>query len=120
VAADADRLNLALTNLIDNAIAHTPAGGTITLAAEPATDGQVTLAVADNGVGIPPEHLPHVFERFFRVPGLSAEGGTGLGLSIVKEIVEAHHGQVTCESEPGRGTTFRITLPAWADGGASR
>jgi signal transduction histidine kinase len=120
VAADADRLSLALTNLIDNAITYTPAGGTVMLTAEPAADGRVTLSVADTGVGIPPEHLPHVFERFFRVPGQSAEGGTGLGLSIVKEIVEAHHGEVTCESEPGKGTTFRVTLPAWADGEASR
>lgn len=120
IAADPDRLSLALTYLIDNAITYTPAGGTITLTAEPAADGQVTLGVVDTGVGIPPEHLPHVFERFFRVPGQSAEGGTGLGLSIVKEIVDAHHGRVTCESELGRGTTFRVTLPAWGDGEAGQ
>jgi two-component system, NtrC family, sensor histidine kinase KinB len=117
VAADPDRLDLALANLLDNAITYTPAGGTITLTAEPTADGRVTLSVADTGIGIPAEHLPHVFERFFRVPGQSAEGGTGLGLSIVKEIVDAHHGEVTCESEPGRGTVFYITLPVWTEGG---
>ena len=70
------------------------------------------LTVADTGVGIPPEYLPHVFDRFFRIPGQSEEAGTGLGLAIVKEIVTAHGGEITCESEPGKGTTFRITLPA--------
>ena len=65
-------------------------------------------------MGIPAEYLPHVFDRFFRVPGQSDEGGTGLGLAIVKEIVAAHGGEITCESEPGKGTTFRVTLPAWA------
>jgi signal transduction histidine kinase len=80
----------------------------------------VVLTVADTGVGIPPEYLPHVFDRFFRIPGQSDEAGTGLGLAIVKEIVTAHGGDVTCESEPGRGTTFRIALPVWAgtDGGS--
>jgi signal transduction histidine kinase/HAMP domain-containing protein len=115
VAANPDRLGLALANLVDNAITYTPAGGTVTLTAEPAPDGRVVLSVADTGVGIPPEDLPHVFERFFRVPGQSAEGGTGLGLAIVKEIADTHHGEVSCESEPGHGTVFRITLPAWAD-----
>jgi NtrC-family two-component system sensor histidine kinase KinB len=113
VAADPDRLALALGNLVDNAVTYTPTGGTITLSAA-AADGQVTLSVADTGVGIPAEHLPHVFDKFFRVPGQSAEGGTGLGLAIVKEIVEAHGGEVSCESTPGEGTTFRIALPAWA------
>src|SRR5262249_56949144 len=74
--------------------------------------GRVWLSVADTGVGIPPESLPHVFERFFRVPGQSKEGGTGLGLAIVREVVAAHGGEVTCESAPGRGTVFRLTLPA--------
>ena len=76
----------------------------------------MTLTVADTGVGIAVEHLPHVFDRFFRIPGQSEEGGTGLGLAIVKEIVAAHNGEVACESEPGQGTTFRMILPAW--GGA--
>ena len=80
----------------------------------------MTLAVADTGVGIPAEYLPHVFDRFFRIPGQSDETGTGLGLAIVKEIVAAHKGEVTCESEPGKGTTFRITLPTCDRGGGWR
>ena len=118
VAGDAERLSLALANLLDNAVTYTPAGGTVTLGAE-AVNGNIVLTVHDTGVGIPADHLPHVFEKFFRVPGHSVEGGTGLGLSIVKEIVTAHHGEVTCESQPGVGTTFRITLPAHVQGGTA-
>jgi signal transduction histidine kinase len=110
VAVDAERLGHALGNLLDNALAHTERGGRITLGANQA-DGAVVLSVADTGVGIPPEHLPHLFQRFSRVPGRPAEGGTGLGLAIVREIVTAHGGSVTCESRPGAGATFRITLP---------
>jgi signal transduction histidine kinase len=111
VAVDAERMGHALGNLLDNALAHTERGGRITLGAA-ASDGEVVLSVADTGVGIPPEHLPHLFERFSRVPGRSPEGGTGLGLAIVREIVAAHGGGITVESRPGEGTTFRITLPA--------
>ncbi|MDY3560416.1 ATP-binding protein [Gemmata sp. JC673] len=112
VVVDRDRFGQALGNLLNNAITYTPPGGTVALAAGTTTDGAVVLSVADTGVGIPPEHLAHVFDRFFRIPGQSEEGGTGLGLAIVKEVVVAHRGTVTCESEPGKGTTFRITLPA--------
>jgi two-component system, NtrC family, sensor histidine kinase KinB len=120
VAADEERLSLALANLVDNAVTYTPAGGKITLAADTLSGGaRVAISVSDTGVGIPAEHLPHVFDKFFRVPGQSAEGGTGLGLSIVKEIATAHHGDVTCESVPGVGTTFRIILPAFGGGGSS-
>jgi signal transduction histidine kinase len=114
VAVDVQRLEHALGNLLDNALAYTERGGRITLSAA-ADDGRVTLAVADTGVGIPPEHLPHVFERFFRIPGRGS-GGTGLGLAIVREIVTAHGGTVTCESRPGEGTVFRIRLPAVGPG----
>ena len=69
--------------------------------------------MADTGLGIPPEYLPHVFEKFFRVPGQSQGGGTGLGLAIVREIVTAHGGTITCDSQPGAGTMFRLTLPIW-------
>jgi signal transduction histidine kinase/HAMP domain-containing protein len=110
VAADAARIGTALGNLLDNALTYTDAGGRITLSAAAGPDG-VTLTVADTGCGIPPEHLPHVFEKFFRVPG-QTRGGTGLGLAIVREVVTAHGGSVTCESRPGEGTTFRLTLPA--------
>jgi signal transduction histidine kinase len=113
VAADAARLGNALGNLLDNALTYTDRGGKITLTAEAAGDG-VTLSVSDTGVGIPPEHLPHLFEKFFRVPGQSRGGGTGLGLAIVNEIVVAHGGTVSCESRAGAGTTFRITLPVAA------
>jgi signal transduction histidine kinase len=110
VRADAGQLGHALNNLLDNALTYTEPGGRVTLGAA-AVDGQVTLTVQDTGRGIPAEYLPHVFERFFRVPGQSAEGGTGLGLAIVREIVTAHGGTVTCESQPGAGTTFQLTLP---------
>src|SRR5581483_5041475 len=113
VAVDPDRIGQALGNLLTNAVTYTPPGGRVTLSAT-TTDNRVTLTVADTGVGIPAEYLPHVFERFFRIPGQSDESGTGLGLAIVKEIVAAHKGEVTCESEPGKGTTFRIALPALA------
>jgi PAS domain S-box-containing protein len=112
VAADRQRLGHALGNLLDNALTYTETGGRITLSAAAAGD-RVVISVADTGVGIPAEHLPHVFERFFRIPGRSQTGGTGLGLAIVHEIVAAHDGTITCESEPGKGTVFRITLPAW-------
>ncbi len=114
VAADADRLGHALDNLLVNAATYTDPGGRITLSARPAPGDRVELALSDTGVGIPPEHLPHVFDKFFRIPGQTRGQGTGLGLAIVKEVVAAQGGSVTCESEPGKGTTFRITLPAWA------
>jgi signal transduction histidine kinase/HAMP domain-containing protein len=113
VAADAARLGQALHNLLDNALGYTEHGGRITLSAAAAGDGRVRLTVSDTGVGIPPEALPQVFERFFRVPGQSKPQGTGLGLAIVREIVHAHGGEVACESQPGQGTSFHITLPVW-------
>jgi PAS domain S-box-containing protein len=112
VAADVPRLGHALQNLLDNALTYTNRGGRITLSAT-ATGDQVTLSVVDTGQGIPAEYLPRVFDRFFRIPGQSLGSGTGLGLAIVREIVTAHGGTVTCDSEPGHGTVFRITLPAW-------
>jgi signal transduction histidine kinase len=114
IAVDATRLNSALHNLLDNALAYTDRGGRITLAAK-STDDSVTLSVADTGVGIPAEYLPHVFEKFFRVPGQSRGNGTGLGLAIVHEIVTAQGGTIACESAPGQGTVFRITLPLATD-----
>jgi signal transduction histidine kinase len=110
VAVDVEHMGHALANLLDNALTHTERGGRITLGAN-RTDGTVVLSVADTGRGIPPEHLPHLFERFHRIPGQSQEAGTGLGLAIVRQIVTAHGGSITCESRPGEGATFRITLP---------
>lgn len=112
VTVDAQRLGHALGNLLDNALTYTDRGGKITLSAALLNE-QIELAVADTGVGISPEHLPHIFDRFSRIPGQSRGAGTGLGLAIVREIVIAHGGSVTCESEVGKGTTFRIRLPHW-------
>jgi signal transduction histidine kinase len=112
VAVDVEQFQHALQNLLDNALAHTPQGGRITLAAEPAHD-KVTFSVADTGSGIPPEHLAHVFDKYFRVPGDNVEGGSGLGLAIVREIVTAHGGNIACESRPGEETVFRISMPTW-------
>ena len=104
-----------LNNLLDNALTYTEAGGKVTLSARPGDDGRVQLTVSDTGIGIPADSVPHVFDRFFRVPSRGQNPGTGLGLAIVREIVTAHHGDIVCESEPGRGTTFRITLPRWKE-----
>jgi PAS domain S-box-containing protein len=110
LAVDATRLGHALRNLLDNALTYTDRGGRITLSASADSDA-VVLSVADTGIGIPAEHVPHVFEKFFRVPGQSRGTGTGLGLAIVNEIVAAHGGTIACESRPGAGTTFHIRLP---------
>jgi signal transduction histidine kinase len=118
IAADEQRLAQALSNLIDNALAYTPEGGRVTLSAERAGE-RVRLSVADTGPGIPPEHLPHVFTRFFRVPGHSPPWGTGLGLAIVREIVTAMGGEATCESRPGEGATFHLALPVWTEKGVT-
>jgi signal transduction histidine kinase/HAMP domain-containing protein len=112
VAADATVLGHALHNLLDNALKHTTRGGKISLTAAPA-DGLVAISISDTGGGIPPESLPHVFDKFFRIPGQSRDGGTGLGLAIVQEIVLAHGGKVTCSSQQGQGTVFQLTIPIW-------
>lgn len=112
IAVDPDALRQVLSNLFDNSLRHTPRGGIITTWAAPAGEG-VAVEVRDTGSGIGPEHLPRIFERFYRAdPARSRDqGGTGLGLSIVKHLVEAHGGRVDAESTPGRGTTIRIVLP---------
>ena len=110
--ADPTRIGQVLRNLLTNAATATPRGGRVEVAAE--VDGhRVAVTVSDSGGGIAPEHLPHVFERFYRVDPSRARatGGAGLGLAIVKGIVEAHGGSVEARSEPGRGATFRFTLP---------
>jgi two-component system OmpR family sensor kinase/two-component system sensor histidine kinase BaeS len=111
---DAARMRQVLQNLLANALRHTPEGGTITIGAKAGTD-ILCLNVSDTGEGIPPEHLPHVFDRFYRTdPTRSRDkGGTGLGLAITRAIVEAHGGSITVSSEgvPGKGTTFTIRLP---------
>jgi signal transduction histidine kinase len=112
---DTVRLGHALQNLLDNALTYTDRGGKITLAAAADADADgVTLSITDTGIGIPPEHLANIFQKFFRVPGQSRGTGTGLGLAIVHEIVTAHGGTITCESRPGSGTSFRLRLPVAA------
>lgn len=108
--ADPDEVRQALVNLMDNAFKHTPPGGRVQVSARPDQD-MVRIAVADEGPGIPPEHLPHIWDRFYRVPGDSTEG-SGLGLAIAKRLVERQGGAVFVESEPGHGATFSFTLPA--------
>jgi two-component system OmpR family sensor kinase len=114
VVADPDRIEQAIENLVGNALRHTPSGGTITLSATQA-GGTATLSISDTGAGIAPEHLPHVFERFYKVDASRAgeSTGSGLGLSITKAIIERHGGTIGVTSEPGQ-TTFTIVLPPLA------
>jgi signal transduction histidine kinase len=108
VLADGERLQLVVSNLLSNALRHTPAGGRITLRARQ-QDRTVRFEVSDPGPGIPAEHQTAIFNRFVHMPP-TAEG-TGLGLSIAKEIVEAHGGRIGVESVPGEGATFWFTVP---------
>jgi heavy metal sensor kinase len=112
VLGDDGRLTQLLVNLLDNALTHTPPGGAVTLRLNQ-KDGQVVMNVEDTGSGVAPEHLPHLFERFYRGdPARDREsGGAGLGLAIVKEIAQAHGGTVRVESAFGKGTAFIVTLP---------
>ncbi len=112
---DPERMGQVLGNLLDNGLRHTPTGGTVTISAtsSPRSAG-VELSVADTGEGIPAEHLPRVFERFYRVDAARdrAHGGSGIGLAIAKALTEAHGGQLTVTSPgTGQGSTFRILLP---------
>ena len=111
--ADPTAVRQIVVNLVENAIRHTPGGGTITVFTH-AENGSVQLGVRDTGSGISTEHLPRIFERFYRVdPARSrAAGGTGLGLAIVKHLAEAHNGTVLAESQVGRGTTVTVRFPA--------
>ncbi len=112
VDADRARVGQVLRNLLQNAFAHTPDGGVITVAARPA-EQSVLISVHDTGSGIAPEHMPYVFDRFYRADRLhtSQTGRAGLGLAIVKQLVLAHGGEVTAVSETGHGSTFSFTLP---------
>lgn len=111
VAGDARRLEQVVQNLTANALRHTPRGGQVSLAAAQEGDA-VVLRVRDTGEGIPAEHLPHVFDRFYKAdPARADAGGTGLGLSIVKAIVERHGGAVDVTSTPGVETVFSVRLP---------
>src|SRR5262249_36978215 len=107
------RLRQVFYNLVDNAIKYTPEGGRVTVVLGKECDAVVVL-VRDTGVGIPPEHLPRVFDRFYRVDKARSRalGGSGLGLSIAQSIVAAHGGRIELASEPGGGTTCTVALPA--------
>jgi two-component system phosphate regulon sensor histidine kinase PhoR len=113
VLGDAERLKQVFINLLDNALRYTDAGGTVTMRLSGSQD-VVRVAVRDTGQGIAEEHLPLLFERFYRTDPARAtdSGGHGLGLPIVKEIAEAHHGSLSVESEVGKGSVFTLTLPA--------
>ena len=113
VSWDLDRINEVIGNLLANAFKFTPRHGTVELVLT-AVNGSVRMVIHDTGAGIPPDQLPHIFEKFYQADNQrSAQTvGTGLGLAIAKQIVEAHGGTITCESTPGVGTRFTITLPA--------
>ena len=112
--ADEARLRQVLANLLDNAVRHTPAGGSIAIRSGAHDDGTCWIEVTDTGEGIPVEDLPHIFDRFYR--GTDASGrktrGSGLGLAIARALIEAMDGRLNATSTPGEGSTFRIELPA--------
>ncbi|MGI5971018.1 MAG: ATP-binding protein, partial [Oscillospiraceae bacterium] len=116
ICGDKARIEQVIMNVVSNALKYTPNGGTIRISAEQA-EKQICITVRDNGIGIPEEDLPRVFERFYRVDKARSResGGTGLGLAIAREIVLQHHGDITLESVHGEGTTVRIFLPAAGD-----
>ena len=112
VNGDRVRLRLLLLNLLENAVRYTPAGGSISVAAV-GKNGMAFIAINDTGIGIPAEHLPHIFERFYRVDKARsrADGGAGLGLAIARYFAELHGGRIEVESEVGKGSTFSVILP---------
>lgn len=118
VLADHEKIGQVFANLLSNALRFTTPGGSVTVQAS-AEPGQVVFTVEDTGAGIPAEHLGHVFEPFYRVPGQDAKSGVGLGLAIAKEIICAHGGEVGVASEVGKGSAFRFSLPLPRDERAS-
>ncbi len=107
---DWDRLEQVLGNLVDNALRHTPPGGQVTLSARSESKTSVSMSIADTGVGIPEEAIPHLFDRYYKSDRPGAQGGTGLGLAIARELVRAQDGEIAVFSEQGEGTTFRVIL----------
>ena len=121
VVADRARLTQVVTNLVDNAVKYTGAGGSVQVRVQDKADG-AELAVTDTGPGIAPEHLPRVFDRFYRLDAARtrSRGGSGLGLAICRELVEAHGGRMRAESVPGAGSTFTFAVPVQPPAMASR
>jgi signal transduction histidine kinase len=120
--ADRERVHQVLFNLVDNAVRYTPSGGAVTVSAH-RHNGSVEVEVHDTGVGIPAEHLPRLFERFYRVDtsrSRADDGGTGIGLAIARSVVEAHGGHIHADSEPGKGSTFTFELPVATAAGDRR
>ena len=117
VEIDTDKLTQVIDNIMNNAIKYSPDGGTITVSIK-TTDEQLILSIADEGLGIPKQDLPKIFDRFYRVDKARsrAQGGTGLGLAIAKEIIKQHQGFIWAKSEYGVGSTFTIVLPYENDG----
>ena len=113
VLGDSTRLRQLFTNLLDNAVTYTPDGGRVAISVERTRDGARVL-VSDTGIGIAPEHVPHVFDRFYRTTAAREQNphGTGLGLAISRSVVRAHRGDISVQSTPGEGTTFTVTLLA--------
>ncbi len=113
IFADKERIEQVISNIIGNAVKYTPDGGSIDVFVENNNDNTYSVSVKDTGVGIPSEDVEHIFERFYRVDKSRSTdaGGTGLGLSIAKDIIDAHGGDITINSEYGKGTTVKITLP---------
>jgi signal transduction histidine kinase len=110
ITADERRVRQIVFNLLSNAVKFTPSGGRVDLSAL-AEDGRVEIAVADTGPGIPPEELERIFEEFEQATAGKKAEGTGLGLPLSRRLVELHGGRLWVESEPGKGSTFRFTLP---------
>ena len=109
LVGDADRLEQVFNNLLDNAIKNSPTGGKVSIVSVKGEGNFARITVSDEGPGIHPDHLAHVFERFYQVTG--ARTGVGLGLAIAREIVVAHHGTIEASSTPGEGARFTVTLP---------
>ncbi len=114
ITGDPDRVRQIFLNLLDNAVKFNKPGGRVTVTAG-RRDASVSISVEDTGSGIPPQGLQRIFERFYRVDKARSRelGGTGLGLAIVKHLVDLHHGTIDVRSQPGRGSTFTVTLPLW-------
>lgn len=118
IEGDKSRIEQVILNIVSNAVRYTPEGGRIVISAKKAED-KVDIKVEDNGIGVPEEDLPHIFERFYRVDKARSRsmGGTGLGLAISREIVVRHGGTITIQSQLGRGTAVTVTLPVRQGGG---